>query len=49
MANPGKKYDLPCSYQWYFGSSGDIIYITDYIKLGGREFQIYVTVIEDEV
>lgn len=49
MANPGKTYNLPCTYSWYFGSNNGLSYISDYVKIGGREFQIYTTVIENEV
>jgi hypothetical protein len=43
MANPNKVYKLPCTYNWYYGSAGDYVVIQDYIKIGGREFQIYAT------
>ena len=48
MANPGKTYNLPCTYTWYFGSAGNYVYITDYLKIGGREYTIFNTMVDDE-
>jgi len=46
MANPGKTYNLPCSLMFPFGGVLDKVILQDIIKIGRREFQVNLTIIE---
>lgn len=48
MANPNKKYKIPCQLLFPYGMAGETLAMIDVIKYGRREYQINAVAIEVE-